>query len=337
MSLADVSLFQADIRMPNLPYVCAIREHTFYSSGGTFHDFLSEFSIEVPSLAISEGNSMSIRVGVCCQGPFLLPENTFVITPFFCIVASGKFSLPVKVTMQHCMELTEYKRTPEIMVLRSDLFPTMDSEEFIFSPISTYPAISASWPHLSFEVNDFCVLCSVYKPHTSQRLERQSSSTDSPERLAHHLTRQVAIVDTTSSLSSSMDDRDPGLSSSPQPCISHQYSSGSECPPCSSFDESSLTSSTEAIPSRTHRRSRRKLPYYKQSESREKRRNRVRYMLLLFEPECNIAPVTVYLFACQDCSVSIEVSCCSICMCMYINRSGHHGSVMCLCTTCPGL
>ena len=135
------TFFQADIKMPNLPYVGLIHEHRFDSSGGTFYDFLSEFSIEVPSLAISEGNSVSIKVGVCCRGPFLLPENTFVITPFFCIVASSKFSLPVKVTMQHCMELTEYKRTPEIMVLRSDLFPTMDSEEFIFSPISTYPAI----------------------------------------------------------------------------------------------------------------------------------------------------------------------------------------------------
>ena len=296
--------------MPNLPYIGCISTHSFNASNRKFHDSASEFLMQVPQNAIPEDMSVTIKFGSCSHGPFLLPENCYVITGFYCVVATSNFSLPVRVTLQHCMELTEYKRTSEIMVMRSDLHSITEAGEFIFSPITSYPDISDKAPELSFDVQKFCVLCSVYKPHSSQRLERQSSSSDSTAHLGHRLKRQMALGDTPAYVSPQTSHEDEDTmegSNSSQPQFRHSLSyDGSSC---SSFDENLCTSSTEVLysPRKQQKSTKRKQPYNVESEHRGKRLNQIRYMLLLFEPESDVAPVTACIFACQDCSISIEV------------------------------
>ena len=297
--------------MLQLPYVGEIESATFDATGGKFYSFRNDFEIAVPPGAVPEGRTIAVKVGACTHGPFSIQENWYLISGIFCVVADGTFERPVNVTMQHCMELPEYKQTPQIMLLRANENDITESGEYIFSPVDC-PDVSDSLPHLTFQMTEFCVLCAAYKPHSSRRLERESSS-DSTGGLALQLVRQAALDDPSSegvSPQSSVEHDTPAHDSE---CM---HPSNSRCQHCSSIDSdpgsSALLSSGESpFMTKAKRKplKRRQAPPYSRVDSHEKRKCTVKYCLLFFEPkDTQQRQFDVYVYACQDCSVSIEVS-----------------------------
>ena len=306
--------------MLQLPYVEPIESATFDANGGKLYSFKSDFEIAVPPGAVPEGRTITMKVGACTHGPFLFPENCYLISGIFCVVADGTFKLPAKVTMQHCMELLEYKRTPQIMLLRASENDITEPGEYIFNPVE-FPDVSDVLPHLTFQMKEFCVLCAVFKPQSSRRVERESSS-DSTGGLASQLVRQAALDDPSSegiSPQSSVEEQD-----SPFHASGCTHPSNSRCQHCSSIDSDPSSSplrssgenpflskhlSTEKLKRKPLKR--KQTPVYARSDSHEKRKrySTVKYSLLFFEPKHITQQLfDVYVYACQDCSVSIEVS-----------------------------
>ena len=292
--------------MLQLPYVDAIESATFDATGGKLYSFRNDFEIAVPPGAVPEGSTITVKVGACTHGPFSLQKNWYLISGIFCVVADGTFKLPVSITMQHCMELPEYKRTSQILLLRANENDITESGEYIFSPVDC-PDVSDSLPHLIFQMKEFCVLCAVYKPHSSRRVERESSS-DSTGGLALQLVRQAALDDPSSE----------GIS--PQSSVEQDtpctHPSNSRCQHCSSIDSDPassplLSSGENPLMTKTKRKplKRRQAPVYSRADSHEKRKCTVKYSLLFFEPkDTQQRQFDVYVYACQDCHVSIEVS-----------------------------
>ena len=309
--------------MPPFHYVGSIESAEFGSLGGDFHSFDKDFRIIVPPGAIAEGNAVRVMVGACSHGPFEIPHDCYLITGIFCVVADGEFIIPVTVVLQHCMEMPEYKRTPQIMLLRADFKNINSSGEYILSPIEN-PDISDSWPHLSFQISQFCVLCAVFKPQNSRRLDTDSS-TDSTGRLASNFKRQMAIdVPSTETPSPQSSVEETQERDSPYNQSKAKHTASCKCQQCSSIDSEPgepllvsseqrarhIQSNTEHIGGKRRASSKRKTAAsYLRTESQEKRKCRLKYALLFFEPEERVTglPFEVCIYACQDCYVSIDV------------------------------
>ena len=179
--------------MPPLLYTGPIETNTFDSTGGKLYLFHSDFTIDVPPNAVPKGKTITIKVGTCSHGSFILPNDCFLITGVFCVIADIEFLSPVRVAMQHCMELPEYKRTPQILLMRADPSDITALGDYIFSLVDNSD-VSDRLPHLFYLTMQFCMLCAVYKPHSSRRLERSESSNDFTSELATHLKGKLRLM-----------------------------------------------------------------------------------------------------------------------------------------------
>ncbi len=138
---------------------------SFQPQGGQFpgkgqypRDKYHGLSIVVPPQAVSEDQEVKLQIGVCCCGPFSIREQYQIASDFYVIVADGKFSMPVKVLMDHCLLLPEYKKCSEVFILKAN--HQKANGLYTFDQF-TYPEVSPDSPELSFEINKFCILCSV--------------------------------------------------------------------------------------------------------------------------------------------------------------------------------
>ncbi len=186
--------------MPNLEYVEETVATAFKSCGGKFPeegkyplDNYHGLSIIVPPQAVSEDQEVKLQIGVCCYGPFSIREHYQIASDFVVIVADGKFSKPVRVIMDHCLLLPEYKECSDVLILKANHLKMTGEDLYTFDHF-TYPEISPDSPELSFEIEEFCILCAVL---------------DESERV-----RTSSLDSTTSSSQSHIDDNNPSSAQS---------------------------------------------------------------------------------------------------------------------------
>ena len=188
--------------MPDLDYVEEPKLASFGSDGGSFTEFDKYgFSLQVPSMAVPKGKEITLRIGLCCYGPFSISENYLLASDFAVIVAGDRFSKPVEVTMDHCLVLPEYRKCSEVVMLKADHLKITEDGLYTFVPF-TNPDILSDSPQLLFETEEFCILCAAL----NEAAIRRSSSASSATSLTQLMTQAGIDDDNPSSAQSSFDD-----------------------------------------------------------------------------------------------------------------------------------
>ena len=175
----------------NLDFAEEPRQESFQSEGGHFRHFEKYygFSLIVPPLAVPEGREINVKVGLCCYGPFSISDKYLLASDFAVIVADGQFSKPVKVLMEHCLILPEYKKCSEIVILRADHRKVTKDGLYTFDKF-TIPEIDSDSPRLSFESTEFCILCAVL-----EKCGHQPESTIPPQKQSEESTTEGGSVE----------------------------------------------------------------------------------------------------------------------------------------------
>ena len=258
---------------------------SFTSSGGDHYDENLDLSLFVPPGTVLGGEQLKLKVGACCYGPFSIPERYFVVTAFYCIVASQTLQKPVTVEMGHCLLMPDYQKSRSICVLKADHHTVSTSDRHSFEFL-THPDIASDRPYLSFEIQDFCILCGVVetKPEeqSSQLVSTTNVATDQPSMMSDE--GHVAHESEQSSLDQLPDtDRDIG---GQRATLDKQHSGAATVP----------------------RRRQLKRQHSIECDSPAKRHCRAEYAILLFEPQnISSSPFSFFFFICQYCKVAIEV------------------------------
>ena len=243
---------------------------SFTSSGGDHYDENLDLSLCVPPGTVLGGEQLKLKVGACCYGPFSIPERYFVVTAFYCIVASQTLQKPVTVEMGHCLLMPDYQKSRSICVLKADHHTVSTSDRHSFEFL-THPDIASDRPYLSFEIQDFCILCGVVetKPEeqSSQLVSTTNVATDQPSMMSD----EGHVAHESEQSTSSSDKQHSGAAKVPQRRqLKRQHSI--EC------------------------------------DSPAKRHCRAEYAILLFEPQhISSSPFSFFFFICQYCKVAIEV------------------------------
>ncbi len=304
---------------------------SFQSQGGQFPeegkyplDKYHGLSIIVPPQAVSEDQEVKLQIGVCCYGPFSIREHYQIASDFVVIVADGKFSKPVRVVMDHCLILPQYKECSEVLILKANHLKVTEDGLYTFDQF-TYPEISPDNPELSFEIGEFCILCAVL---------------DEGERV-----RTSSLGSTTSSSQAHVDDNNPSSAQSSFDEEAHplgverSFSAGSQTPylrVLSTSSESGLETpaGSQAYnlrkrkadsledegppppPSRSSSKSaamKKKKQTRPSSSSSEKRRCKIEYAALLFQSKEKVIDVEnqnyrFVIFICTNCGGAHKVS-----------------------------
>ena len=269
----------------------------------------ANLSIDVPPNAVCKDDTVTLSVGSCVHGPFKLPKESYRITDIFCIVADGTFSAPVTITIPHCIQLPEYKSSHDITILRADHTKVNDHKVYEFQEVCN-PEISNTMPHLSFQLSEFCILCGIYQPSSSHTEVVSQSSTEScggsaPSRLMRQMALDECFTPSPSP-QSSLESKDASFDFPHQHNPQRQISASidADCqsersPVCSSSDS---FSSTRKLGKREHPCD------LSTSVEENKRQRKIVYALLFFQPKSQEKfPSDVFIYACEDCPVSVKV------------------------------
>ena len=80
--------------------------------GRWYYDEHNDFGLEIPAGTISEGESITIDIGVALYGPFQYPEGLRPVSPVFWVCVRDRkdfqFLKPVKLTIPHCLNLNSH-------------------------------------------------------------------------------------------------------------------------------------------------------------------------------------------------------------------------------------
>ena len=198
-------------------------------------------------MAVPKGQEVNLKVGLCCCGPFSISEQYLLVSDFAVVVADGGFIKPVTVTMEHCLVLPEYKKCSDVVILKANHRKVTEDGLYTFDQC-TNPDLYPNSAELTFEIEEFCILCAVLKSDTVKAITSSPpSSSDSPGYLIDE--------DNPSSAPSSFDEES-------QPMLERTYSSDSNPPAAPVFSTSSesgmevtLASSSPKRPSLGKRKS----------------------------------------------------------------------------------
>ena len=149
--------------MPELPYVEEPYQESFGPDGGLFDHFNKKYglSLAIPPLAVPEGKTVKLRVGLCCYGPFSISKKYLLASDFVVVVSEENFCKPVRVAMEHCLIMPEYKKCVEVVILKASHEKVTIDKLFTFEPFSN-PDILTDKASLFFEVEGFLhLVCSI--------------------------------------------------------------------------------------------------------------------------------------------------------------------------------
>ena len=174
--------------------------------------------------------------------------------------------------MEHCLLLPCYQKDSRVVVLKADHHVVNNNGDFTFKFYAN-PDLSTSKPYLSFEANEFCILCGA--------LEKEADSPQSCEQIQE--CSSSAASDTTSTQTSS--------AKSSQACLASE--------PITVDTAIDLHSGN-----RGHKQQR-----PSESQSVETRKPMLEYTILVYEPLLpeRIRPFQVWAFVCHNCFVAIKV------------------------------
>ena len=113
------------------------------------------------------------------KGPFSVSDKYTVITLYYWIILSLPLHKPVQVYMGHCLEMPVYQKSKDVVLLRADHNLVSGSDLHCFEPILN-PDVSDTYPVLSFEIQNFCILCAALQKKTSgSSVQHFNSNTNS--------------------------------------------------------------------------------------------------------------------------------------------------------------
>ena len=138
----------------------------------------------VPSDAVGEDEVLEMKIFPQLIGPFSISDKFIIITLYYWIILSLPLKKPVQIFMGHCLKMPVYQKSREVVILRADHNIVSGSDLHCFEPILN-PDISDTYPILSFELQNFCILCAA--------LEREP--TDSALQLLDSKTASCGIVE----------------------------------------------------------------------------------------------------------------------------------------------
>lgn len=160
---------------------------SFQSKGGQFPekgqfplDKYYGLSISVPPLAVAESKLVTLKIGICCYGPFSISEQYQIASDFAVIAMDGKFNKPVKLVMDHCLILPNYEECSEVMILKASHMKVTEDGLYTFHQF-TYPEISSDSPEITFELEEFCILCAVLNKSGRNRTSSIDSASSSSQ------------------------------------------------------------------------------------------------------------------------------------------------------------
>ncbi len=145
-----------------LVYVGEPVVRTFDCDGGILDMPKYGFSIQVPQGAVMHGHHITVNAAICVCGPFSISERYRIASDFVVIIADGRFELPVKIHMEHCMIMSEYRKSSDVVILKADHCSVTEDGLYTFDDFVN-PEVSSSHSTLSFEMQSFCVLCDAIR------------------------------------------------------------------------------------------------------------------------------------------------------------------------------
>lgn len=310
--------------MPQLPYLEEPEAFTFSE--------LNSFSYRIYEkkygliIECEKPEECTISIGICSHGPFVMSDNYSLATCFLCITSPSPLNVPLKITMEHCLVMSEYKKCSSVLVLHADHRVISKSDCFTFSDVfefgdgkkgKIFPDISSTHPSLSFTLQNFCILCAAAEVHedtstngthgrSTDTIEQDSTQRDATTSRDLNLARQASSTESNGQVSNESDlrcsevERSSSLSSHNDLIIAKQPSLDSSV----EVYEEAATAITSSP-----RRLARKRKCSSETNEQTKRSNIVdiEYEILLFEPTPTAAKYSVYIFVCHNCPTSIEV------------------------------
>ena len=159
--------------------------------GGTLSSPLTDFEITVPAGAVQD--QVTITAATSAWGSFNIPNDVYRISDYICVTSTGHLSASVTIQIAHCLSMPEYRSTPAIVIYHADLTHYKPSEGFRFTLLDAIPHVSSTKPFVSFEVQEFCIFCAVYRPQHYRGTQKQASSHSS--RGAHSRPGPVSPYD----------------------------------------------------------------------------------------------------------------------------------------------
>ena len=305
--------------LPRLPYLEKPETFTFNESNSfSYRTYEKKYGLIIRSGATEE---FTLNIGICTHGPFVFPDNYRLVTCFLCISSPSQLAVPLKITMEHCLVMSEYEKCSSVLILHADHNVMSKSGYFTFSDIfnvsaetkgKIFPYISSTHPYLFFRLQTFCILCGIAdvpdekdsskeSTTTSSALQSPSSSDtvdqDSTQRIATNPSSDD--VNSFARQASTTDQSTQGISN----IAGHSGSSSSAKQ--TSFESSveSATANDPMSPSRKRRLSPQSIEYNNKLNCTLD----IQYALLLFEPPPMAKKCSVYIFVCDNCRMSIEV------------------------------
>ena len=129
----------------------------------------------VPSDAVGEGETLEMKILPQLKGPFSVSDKYTIITLYYWIILSLPLHKPVQIFMGHCLEMPVYQKSRDVVILRADHNLVSGSDLHCFEPILN-PDVSDTYPVLSFQIQNFCILCAALQKETSGSVTHQLDS-----------------------------------------------------------------------------------------------------------------------------------------------------------------
>ena len=315
-SLEDCKFYTGHtLELPDLPYVNDPESFTFsHEKGGSYYNYELDMKIDAPPGIVKDGD-VKFKVGFCAYGPFAIPQEYHVVTGFMCVCTDSKLDKPVRIQMQHCLQLPSYEKTESVIILRADHLHVTNGQ-YVFEPLCEFvenrenqqrkkqhvrPHISAEKSHLWFELDELCILCGVLKTNkTSANKQTPSTHVHDTHQDTHHSEQELTVPQTpsvgevgkerTGSLASST-----SVESAPHVALAT---------PGSEMQEKTVVATSPRHSAVKRRYSSSSMSGFSEEN---KRPCRVEYAVLMTEPTNVSTHYTVHIFVCQYCLISTQV------------------------------
>ena len=279
----------------------------FKSSGGHHYDENLDLSLSVPPGTVSGNETLKLKVGACCYGPFSIPDKYLVVTAFYCIVANQKLQKPVKVEMGHCLLMPQYQQSGSVRILKADHQTVSTSDRHTFERL-THPEISSDRPYLFFEIQDFSILCGVVETKSEEQGSQLVMTTPAPldnfpitsdKRHVVQKLEQSGLLDNDRNMCCESTSSD--MQESEQYNLDQLSDTDKDTRGPSSDKQHS---GTATVPRRRQLKRQRSI----ECDSPAKHHDRAEYAVILFEAQ-NItsSPFSFFIFVCEYCHVAIKV------------------------------
>lgn len=144
---------------PGIAFSKSCAEKVVGSNGATV---IGEgISLTVPQYAIQPGDSVPIALQACLDGPFILPDDTVLVSPVYRIAPPCVFHQDVTLTIEHFAELETIEDCNEIVFITSPTKPKIrphkEEAYWKFRILDTKPECTPKSQRGNIHLRHFCL------------------------------------------------------------------------------------------------------------------------------------------------------------------------------------